>query len=143
MYYLNIWTLYNIPKQALDVEAICFLLIQGRFSISSPQPNENPAIVLRQRLLGCRKDLHKAGLMSAQTMAEFDALCLPPVKQLSASEIKKLRRRFAISQPVFAAYLNTSPNTIKQWEQGVRKPNSIALKLLNLVDHKGLEILAY
>jgi len=89
------------------------------------------------------KDLHKAGLMSAQTMAEFDALCLPPVKQLSASEIKKLRRRFAISQPVFAAYLNTSPNTIKQWEQGVRKPNSIALKLLNLVDHKGLEILAY
>lgn len=89
------------------------------------------------------KGLYKSGLMDAKTMAKFDALCLPPVKKLSATEIKKLRRRFALSQPVFAAYLNTSPNTIKQWEQGVRKPNSIALKLLNLVDHKGLEILAY
>ncbi len=89
------------------------------------------------------KDLHQAGLMHIQTMAEFDALCLPTIKSYSAIQIKKLRSRFHVSQPIFAAYLNTSPNTIKQWEQGVRHPSSIALLLLNLIDHKGLEIVAY
>ena len=89
------------------------------------------------------KGFHAAGLMDAQTMSEFDALCLPRVKIYSSVQIKKLRKRFNVSQPIFAAYLNTSPNTIKQWEQGIRKPNSIALKLLNLVDHSGLGILVY
>src|SRR3989338_8052856 len=87
--------------------------------------------------------LHRAGLIDAKTMAQFDALCLPPVKQYTAPQIKKLRKRFNISQPVLAAYLNTSPNTVKQWEQGVRKPNSIAMKLLDLIDHLGLQILVY
>lgn len=89
------------------------------------------------------KNFHAAGLMDATTMSEFDALCLPPVKVYSPAQIKKLRHRFNVSQPVFAAYLNTSPNTIKQWEQGDRKPNSIALKLLNLIDHVGLQVLLY
>lgn len=30
------------------------------------------------------KGLHKAGVMDRQTMREFDALCLPPVKDPSA-----------------------------------------------------------
>ena len=30
------------------------------------------------------KGLHKAGAMDATTMREFDALCLPPVKNYSA-----------------------------------------------------------
>lgn len=89
------------------------------------------------------KGLNRIGLMDAETMAEFDVLCLPPVKNLSAYQIKKLRKSFKMSQPVFAAYLNTSANTIKQWEQGVRHPNSIALKMLNLVSHKGLSALNY
>ena len=89
------------------------------------------------------KGLHRIGLMDVKTMAEFDALCLPPVKNLTAAQIKKLRKSLNVSQPVFAAYLNTSANTIKQWEQGVRHPNSIALKILNLVSHKGLSALNY
>ena len=87
--------------------------------------------------------LHRAGLMDVKTMAEFDALCLPPVKEYTPAQIKKLRNRFNISQPVLAAYLNTSPNTVKQWEQGARKPNSVAMKLLDLVDHLGLQVLIY
>lgn len=86
--------------------------------------------------------LKKAGLIDAKTMAEFDAACLPPVKEYSPNEIKKIRKRYGISQPVFAAYLNTSTNTIKQWEQGSRHPSSIALKMLNLIDRKGIEVLA-
>lgn len=31
------------------------------------------------------KGLHKAGVMDTRTMREFDALCLPPVRNLSCS----------------------------------------------------------
>jgi putative transcriptional regulator len=87
------------------------------------------------------KGLRKAGVMDAQTMREFDALCLPPVKNLSAVQIRRIRMRNKASQAVFAAYLNTSPSTVQKWEQGQKKPNGPSLKLLNLVEQKGLEAL--
>jgi putative transcriptional regulator len=87
------------------------------------------------------KGLRKAGTMDAKTMREFDALCLPPVKEYSAAQIKRLRTRNKASQAVFAAYLNTSPSTVQKWEQGQKKPNGPSLKLLNLVAQKGLEAL--
>ena len=86
--------------------------------------------------------LHKAGVMDAKTMHEFDALCLPPVKQYTPAQIKRIRAKSKASQAVFAAYLNTSPSTVQKWEQGQKKPNGPSLKLLNLVDQKGLETLA-
>ena len=91
---------------------------------------------------GTAKGLHKAGVMDIKTMHEFDALCLTPVKKLSATQIKRLRTRNKASQAVFAAYLNTSPSTVQKWEQGKKKPNGPSLKLLNLVQDKGLEALA-
>ena len=87
------------------------------------------------------KDLHRAGAMDATTMREFDAMCLPPVKEYTANQIKKLRLRYKASQAVFAAYLNTSASTVQKWEQGQKKPNGPSLKLLNVVDQKGLEVL--
>ncbi|MEX2122797.1 MAG: DNA-binding transcriptional regulator [Woeseia sp.] len=87
------------------------------------------------------RDLHEAGIMDARTMREFDALCLQPVKTLSATQIKRLRTRLRVSQAVFAAYLNTSPSTVQKWERGEKKPNGPSLKLLSLVERKGLEVL--
>ena len=87
------------------------------------------------------KGLRKAGAMGATTMREFDALCLPTLKHYSANQIKKLRRRYKASQAVFAAYLNTSTSTVQKWEQGQKKPIGPSLKLLNIVDEKGLEVL--
>jgi putative transcriptional regulator len=88
------------------------------------------------------KGLHKAGAMQATTLREFDALCLPPVKVFSPTQIKRLRERNKASQAVFAAYLNTSPSTVQKWEQGQKRPNGPSLKLLNLVAERGLEVLA-
>lgn len=85
--------------------------------------------------------LHKAGVMDTVTMREFDALCLPPVKKYTPREIQRIRVRNKVSQSVFAAYLNTSPSTIKQWEQGDKNPRGISLKMLNLVDKGGLDVL--
>lgn len=87
------------------------------------------------------KGLYEANVIDATTMREFDTLCLPPVKELSATEIKKLRLREKVSQPVFAKCLNTSTSTVKQWEQGEKHPRGTSLKLLNLVAEKGLSIL--
>ena len=86
--------------------------------------------------------LRKAGVMDAQTMREFDALCLPPVKTYKPIQIKRLRLKYKASQAVFAAYLNTSLSTVQKWEQGQKKPNGPSLKLLNLVEKKGLKALA-
>ena len=87
------------------------------------------------------KDLHDAGVMDIRTMREFDALCLEPVKSMSAAQIRRLRRRNHVSQAVFAAYLNTSLSTVQKWDRGQKKPNGPSLKLLNLVERKGLEVL--
>ena len=79
--------------------------------------------------------------MDAVTLREFDALCLPPVKDYSAAQIKRLRQRSKASQAVFAAWLNTSASTVQKWEQGQKRPKGPSLKLLSLVDRKGLEAL--
>lgn len=87
------------------------------------------------------KDLHDAGLLNEVTMREFDALCLPPIKTYSAAQIKRIRLKSKTSQGVFAAYLNTSKSTVQKWEQGAKKPNGPSLKLLNLVEEKGIGVL--
>lgn len=88
------------------------------------------------------RGLHKAGLMREQTMREFDVLCLPKVREYSAAQIKRIRERNKASQAVFAAYLNTSVSTVQKWERGEKKPHGPSLKLLSLVDSKGLRALS-
>ena len=72
---------------------------------------------------------------------EFDALCLPSIPKYTPIEIKEIRLDNKASQTVFAAYLNISASTVQKWEQGQKKPNGVALKLLNLVQKRGLEVL--
>jgi putative transcriptional regulator len=87
------------------------------------------------------KGLFEIGLMDAKTMHSFDVKCLPTVKQFTPNQIKQIRLREKVSQPVFAEYLNASPSTIKKWETGEKHPTGPALKLLNLVAEKGLGVL--
>ncbi len=88
------------------------------------------------------RGLRDVGLMSAKTMREFDVLCLPKVKEYSPAQIKRIRESNKASQAVFAAYLNTSVSTVQKWERGEKKPNGPSLKLLSLVEAKGLQALA-
>ncbi|WP_230459964.1 helix-turn-helix domain-containing protein [Sansalvadorimonas verongulae] len=88
------------------------------------------------------KGLYDAGVMDVTTMHEFDALCLPQVKELDPQQIKRLRLKCKTSQSVFAAFLNVSPSTVQKWESGQKRPNGPSLKLLNLVKNKGLDVLA-
>ena len=88
------------------------------------------------------KGLHNADVMDQTTLREFDRLCLPPVESLAPDEIKRIREKSHVSQAVFAAYLNTSLSTVQKWEIGQKKPTGTALKLLHLVQKKGLEVVA-
>lgn len=91
---------------------------------------------------GTARGLHRSGLMDATTMRDFDVLCLPRVKEYTAMQIKRIRARNRASQAVFAAYLNTSVSTVQKWERGEKRPNGPSLKLLSLVEAKGLDVLA-
>jgi putative transcriptional regulator len=85
------------------------------------------------------RDLHTASFVSKRRMKEYDALCLVPVPGYSAETVRALRERYRISQAVLASILNTSLSTVRQWESGAKHPSGPSLKLLNLLDRKGLE----
>ena len=82
--------------------------------------------------------LHEIGAINKVTMREFDEVCLQPIQTLPPEEIRALRERENVSQPVFAAYLNVSKNLVSDWERGKRQPGGPALKLLYVVQKHGL-----
>lgn len=86
--------------------------------------------------------LHKAGLMDRITMREFDLLCLPKIETLEPQKIKAIREASQVSQAVFAAMLNTSVSTVQKWEIGQKRPSGTALKLLHIVEKRGLEAIS-
>ena len=88
------------------------------------------------------RGLHKAGVMDQVTLREFARLCIPPVEPLEPEQIKKIREASHVSQAVFARLLNTSVSTVQKWEIGQKKPTGTALKLLHLVQKRGLEVVA-
>ena len=88
------------------------------------------------------RGLHEIGALDKRTMHEIDALALPPVRELSAKQIRAIRARTRMSQAVFAAVLNTSVSTVQKWEVGEKRPSGPSLKLLEVIDRKGIAALA-
>jgi putative transcriptional regulator len=82
--------------------------------------------------------LHEIGAINKVTMRQFEAICPPPVRELSPTDIRQIRESLNFSQPVFALHLHTSPSTVRKWEQGDTQPTGPALKLLNVIANKGL-----
>ena len=86
--------------------------------------------------------LHQAGSIDKRTMREFDEACLAPAASLSPGEIRAIREAERVSQPVFARYLNVSKNLVSDWERGAKKPGGPALRLLSIIQRKGLDAVA-
>jgi putative transcriptional regulator len=87
-------------------------------------------------------DLYAAGMVDKQTMRDFDEACLTPVRDFTPEEIQALRERERVSQAVFAHYLNVSKDSVSKWERGEKRPAGPALKLLSLIERKGLAAIA-
>ena len=87
--------------------------------------------------------LDKLGLMepheTVATEALYDSCKIP---QYSSENVKNLRSRFALTQAALASILNTSISSVRQWEQGVKRPGGPSNKLLYLLDKKGMDALS-
>jgi putative transcriptional regulator len=88
------------------------------------------------------RGLERLGALDKQTMREFDVLTLPPVQELTAKQIRAIRARSRVSQAVFAAMLNTSVSTVQKWEIGEKRPSGPSLKLLNVIQRKGIDAIS-
>jgi len=55
-----------------------------------------------------------------------------PAPVIGPREVKRLRSRLKMSQPVFAAVLNVPTVTAISWEKGRRQPSGAALRLLEI-----------
>ena len=86
--------------------------------------------------------LHRIDAIDKQTMRHFDEACLTSVRPLTPRQIKSIRERERGSQTVFANYLNVTPNLVSKWERGEKRPSGPALKLLTLVEKRGLGAVA-
>jgi putative transcriptional regulator len=100
-------------------------------------------IKAKSRLLGAvhdtATDLHRLGFIDKRKMLKYDTLCVTPVPTYDSAQIRALREHLQLSQAVLAAVLNTSLSTVRKWEIGEKHPSGPSLKLLNLLERKGLE----
>jgi len=86
--------------------------------------------------------LYDIGVIDKKTMRNFDKACLTPVKPLKPAKIRAIRERERMSQTVFAIHLNVTTSLVSKWERGEKSPSGASLKLLTLVDKKGLAAVA-
>ena len=83
--------------------------------------------------------LHRLGFIDKRKMRKFDVLCLAPIPDYDSKKIRKLREHLQLSQAVLASILNTSLSTVCKWKIGEKHPSGPSLKLLDLLERKGLE----
>lgn len=69
------------------------------------------------------KAMYKVGTIDKATLRSFDDSCLTGPVSLEPDEIKALREKNQVSQPVFALHLNTSVSTVQKWETGAKRPS--------------------
>ena len=80
---------------------------------------------------GLREGLQGAMAFEREQKVNLRVTELPaPPKIVSPKEIRRIRQALNASQQVFASYLNVSTNAVRSWEQGTRRPQHAALKLL-------------
>ncbi len=84
-------------------------------------------------------DLHRQGAIGTATLQEYKNSCFKPT--YSGEELRTLRQRYQLTQTRLAALLNVSPATVRNWEGGKQQPQGPSIRLLNLLERKGIEVL--
>ncbi|MES9901787.1 MAG: helix-turn-helix domain-containing protein [Sedimenticola sp.] len=81
------------------------------------------------------QDMVNSGENVSFTKKELDSLgIIIPSIQVTGEEIQAIRKQMNLSQSVFAKLLNVSSSSIRQWEQGKRKPTGSTKVLLELLE---------
>jgi len=90
-------------------------------------------------VLETARDLHRAQLITRRRLREYEALARLEAAEMPPQRIRALRHRLRLSQAAFAAVLNTSVSTVQKWEAGAKRPSGPSLRLLEIIERKGLE----
>ncbi len=89
------------------------------------------------------QDMLNSDLPVSFTKRDFDELGIEfKDVTITPEEIQAIRARTRLSQAVFAKLLNVSLSSVRQWEQGKRKPTGSTKVLLDLLN-KSPHILDY
>ncbi len=86
--------------------------------------------------------LHRVGALRKSTMRDIDAFCMTKVQDMKGQDIQALRAREGVSQAVLAQHINVSVKLVSDWERDIKHPSGPSLKLLSLVQTKGLDSIA-
>jgi putative transcriptional regulator len=84
-------------------------------------------------------DLGRLGFIDKRKQQQIEVLCQQPIPPCDRQRIRALRQRLQLSQTVLASVLNASPSSVRKWESGEKQPSGPSLKLLHLLECKGLE----
>jgi putative transcriptional regulator len=63
-----------------------------------------------------------------------------PLPLYKAPDIKKIRVRLKLSQPLFGNIIGVSPKTVEAWECGRNKPNGPSLRMIEMLDKEGQDM---
>ena len=77
--------------------------------IGAAKPNPRYKSDVFEALHRSATALHGVGAIDAQTMRNFDISRIEPPAVWSKTKIRLLRQRYSMSQPILAAYLNSTP----------------------------------
>ena len=81
------------------------------------------------------QDMVSSGVKVSFTKKELDSLGVTiPDVHVTGSQIQSIRKQMNLSQSVFAQLLNVSSSSIRQWEQGKRRPSGSTKVLLELLE---------
>lgn len=75
------------------------------------------------------------------SIREFNKIRFPKPKHYTKRDIVRIRRKLKVSQAVLARLLNASESTVRKWEVGDKVPGGANCRLLQLLEHKGLDAL--
>jgi len=80
------------------------------------------------------KDMIGAGVKVSFTQKELHKMGIEVENvSIDAEQIRQIRKTIKVSQSVFAKLLNVSLSSVRQWEQGLRKPSGSTMILLELL----------
>ncbi|MBA0217876.1 helix-turn-helix domain-containing protein [Pectobacterium brasiliense] len=86
---------------------------------------------------------HAAGTASDVDLDAINRLVAESKKMesrasMDASRVRAIREREKISQSQLAGIINMSANSVQKWERGVSAPTGAALRILEVIERKGL-----
>jgi putative transcriptional regulator len=83
-----------------------------------------------RRLKNFTAELEKTETIGDRFNCRTVRLNFPP-REYSAELVKATRKTLSASQVIFAKFIGVAPNTVRDWEQGVKNPSGAARRIMD------------